>query len=78
MHILLLVATELLEYIVSVQRGKYTMLEKNSHASIIEKVRNQNNVITSKNCPELAKRIKELSKEFMVKNAELYKRLETR
>ena len=42
------------------------------------KVRNQNNVITSKNCPELAKRIKELSKEFMVKNAELYKRLETR
>lgn len=43
------------------------MLEKNSHASIIEKVRNQNNVITSKNCPELAKRIKELSKEFMVK-----------
>lgn len=54
------------------------MLEKNSHASIIEKVRNQNNVITSKNCPELAKRIKDLSKEFMVKNAELYKRLETR
>lgn len=54
------------------------MLEKSSHTSIIEKVRNQNNVITSKNCPELAKRIKELSKEFMVKNAELYKRLEIR
>lgn len=54
------------------------MAIKNTDASIIEKVRYQNNVINSQNCPELAKRIKVLSQEFLAKNAELYKRLETR
>ena len=46
--------------------------------SIIDKVRNFNPVINSKNNPELARRIKELAAMYMEKNKELYKRLETR
>lgn len=54
------------------------MVRKNTDVSIIEKVRHQNNVLNSQNCPGLAKRIKILSQDFLTKNAELYKRLETR
>lgn len=46
--------------------------------SIVEEVRKLNPIITSANNSELSKRINELSSEFLVKNAELYKRLETR
>ena len=60
------------------RRDVVIMVRKNTDVSIIEKVRHQNNVLNSQNCPELAKRIKILSQDFLTKNAELYKRLETR
>ena len=45
---------------------------------IVDVVRKMSPIMTSENNSELSKRINELSSEFLAKNAELYKRLETR
>lgn len=49
-----------------------------NNANIIDTVRNSDNIMTSENNVELARRIEELSDEFMIRNKDLYKRLETR
>ena len=54
------------------------VLNEKEKTDIIDVVRKSDPVITSENNPELARRIKEFSAEFLKKNKELYKRLETR
>ena len=52
-------------------KGGFTMEEKTKKTE--ERV-----ILTSANCPELARKIKEASKKYMVRNYNIYKALENK